>query len=85
MTKMAATPIYGKKTSKFFSQTSGSIGTWYIALGMRVHHNLYTQISTLADREIFYAKVKFGGWRYVKIIFRKVLQPILSKLADSLN
>ena len=37
MTKMAATPIYGKKPFKnllFQNQKAGDLGTWYVALGM---------------------------------------------------
>ena len=44
MTKMAATPIYGKNPSKiFFSRTSGPIFTnvCYVALGTPTHHSLY--------------------------------------------
>ena len=38
MTKMAATPIYGKKTFKNLllqNQKADDLGTWYVALGMR--------------------------------------------------
>ena len=36
MTKMAATPIYGKKTFKkhFLNQKAGELGTGYVASGM---------------------------------------------------
>ena len=37
MTKMAAMPIYGKKTFKNLllqNQKADDLGTWYIALGM---------------------------------------------------
>ena len=49
MTKMAATPIYGKNPSKiFFSRTGRPIftkldfhETWYVALGTPAHHSLF--------------------------------------------
>ena len=44
MTKMVATPIYGKNPSKiFFSRTGRPIfaKTWYVALGFRAHHSLF--------------------------------------------
>ena len=43
MTKMAATPIYGKNPSKiFFSGTGGPISTKrYVVSGSLVHHSLY--------------------------------------------
>ena len=43
VTKMAATPIYGKNPSKiFFSRTGGPIHeTWYVASGTPAHHSLY--------------------------------------------
>ena len=42
MTKMAATPIYGKNPSKIFSRTGGPIFTKrYVALGTPAHHSLY--------------------------------------------
>ena len=37
MTKMATTPIYGKKTFKyllFWNQKANGLGTWYVAMGM---------------------------------------------------
>ena len=41
MTKMAATPIYGKNPSKIFSRTGGPIfcETWYVASGTPAHHS----------------------------------------------
>ena len=44
MTKMAATPIYGKNPSKiFFSRTGGGDfhETWYVASGTPAHHSLF--------------------------------------------
>ena len=52
MTKMAATPIYGKNPSKiFFSRTGGPIFT---KLGMQ-HRGL----QPWSDFDLFYGKVKF--------------------------
>ena len=37
MTKMATTPIYGKKSFKsllLMNQKANDLGTWYVALGM---------------------------------------------------
>ena len=59
MTKMAATPIYGKNPSKiFFSRTGGPIFT---KLGM-LHRGLQPIIvCSNGDLDVFYDKVKFGN------------------------
>ena len=42
MTKMAATPIYGKNPSKIFqNQRANFHETWYVASGTPAHHSLY--------------------------------------------
>ena len=42
MTKMAATPIYGKNSSKIFSRTGADFHeTWYVASGTPAHHSLF--------------------------------------------
>ena len=41
MTKMAATPIYGKNPSKIFFSRTGFHETWYVASGTPAHHSLY--------------------------------------------
>ena len=44
MTKMTATPIYGKKTFKNLllkNQTACDVGTWYVALGVWGLPNLF--------------------------------------------
>ena len=42
MTKMAATPIYGKNPSKIFSRTGRPIFiTWCVASGTPAHHSLF--------------------------------------------
>ena len=43
MTKMAATPIYGKKPFKNIlqNQKADDLGTWYVALGMWSLPSLY--------------------------------------------
>ena len=59
MTKMAATPIYGKNPSKIFhSGTNGPI--WYVALVTPPHHNLLKWWPWV-DLDLFYGKVKFGN------------------------
>ena len=62
MTKMAATPIYGKNPSKiFFSGTGGPIHeTWYVVLGTPAHHILFKWWPS-SDLDLFYGKVKFGN------------------------
>ena len=84
MTKMAATPIYDKNTSKvFFSGTDGpiSIETWYVALGTPADHSL-NKLWPWVDLDLFYDKVKFGnlGFWIGKIensgFFQKPLKPV---------
>ena len=42
ITKMAATPIYGKNPSKSSSlEPAGRFPTWYVALGIPAHHSLF--------------------------------------------
>ena len=61
MTKMAATPIYGKNPSKiFFSRTGGPIFTKLIASGTPAHHSLY-KWWPWSGLDLFYGKVKFGN------------------------
>ena len=39
MTKMAATPIYGKEPSKIFFSRGDIHETWYVASGTPAHHS----------------------------------------------
>ena len=41
MTKMAATPIYGKNPSKISRTGADFHESWYVALGTPAHHSLY--------------------------------------------
>ena len=49
MTKMAATPIYGKNPSRIFSRTerANDLVAWYVALGTRAHHSCSNDDSRL--------------------------------------
>ena len=63
MTKMAATPIYGKKPFKNLllpHQTADDLGTWYVAMGMLGLPSLLKWWS-LGDRDLLYFKVKFAS------------------------
>ena len=63
MTKMAATPIYGKNPSKIFlSGTGGPISTklGMSALVTPAHHSLFKWWPWV-DLDLFYDKVKFGN------------------------
>ena len=62
ITKMAATPIYGKNPSKSSSREPGADfhETWYIASGTPAHHSLF-ELGPWSDLDLFYGKVKFGN------------------------
>ena len=62
MTKMAATPIYGKNPSKiFFSRTGRPIFTNLVcSIGTPAHRSLFKWWSW-SDLDLFYGKVKFGN------------------------
>ena len=88
MTKMAATPIYGKKPSKKLLLRSGRADfheTWYVALGTPAHNNLF-KWWPWSDIDLFYGKVKFGilafskGKKWKEWIFQKQLQPVTWKV-----
>ena len=62
VTKMATTPIYGKKNFKNLllqNQRSDFHENWYVALGTPAHHKL-CKCSPWNDLDLFYSKVKFG-------------------------
>ena len=62
MTKMAATPIYGKNPSKNLllrNQRASDLGPWYVALGPWAHQSLFKWWPWV-DLDLFYGKVKFG-------------------------
>ena len=61
MTKMAATPIYGKKPFKNLRNRRADFHeTWYVALGTPAHHSLF-KWWTSNDLGLFNGKVKFGN------------------------
>ena len=67
MTKMATTPIYGKKASKiFFSRTGGpiSLKTLYVAFGTPAHHSLF-KLWPWVDLDLFFGKVNFGTVAFI--------------------
>ena len=62
MTKIAATPIYGKNLFKNFllqSQKASDLRTWYVALGMRNLPSLFKWWSQ-DDLDLLNVKVKFA-------------------------
>ena len=64
MTKMAATPIYGKKLSKtFFSGTGRPISTKFGMYDRGLLHLIvfFLNDDPRVDFELFYDKVKFGN------------------------
>ena len=64
ITKMAATPIYGKNPSKnFFSGTGVPISTktWYVAPGDSQPIIVCSNDDPGVDLDLFYGKVKFGN------------------------
>ena len=81
MTKMASTPIYGKKTFKNLllrNQWTDFHETWYVALGTWVHH-VYLNDD---PRLVLTYKVTFCNLCFVlgkvrkTILFQKLLQPV---------
>ena len=79
MTKMAAMPIYGKNSSKFFFSGTDFNETWHEALGTRVLQCVY-KLWPLDDLDLFYGEVNIGHpciWmgKIVKMSFeRQILQ-----------
>ena len=57
---MAAMPIYGKNSLKFFpwNQWNNFKETWYVASGTTAHHSLY-KLLPWVDLDLFFGKVKF--------------------------
>ena len=63
MTKMAATPLYGKKPFKNLllrNRQADFHETWYEASGTPAHHSLF-KWWPWSDLDLFYGKVKFGN------------------------
>ena len=63
MTKMAATPIYGKNPSKNLllrNRWADFHETWYVASGTPAHYILF-KLCPRNDLDLFYGKVKFGN------------------------
>ena len=63
MTKMAATPIYGKKTFKNLllqNRWTDFHETWYVASMTPANHSLFKWWPWV-DLDLFYGKVKFGN------------------------
>ena len=74
MTKMAATPIYGKKNFEnllFQNRMSYDLETWHVASGTQALQGLYKWWPWV-DLDLFYGKVKFGNlgflWEKVKTV-----------------
>ena len=61
MTRMAATPIYGKNPSKYLlrNQRANGLGPWYVALGPWAHQSLF-KWWPFVYLDLFCGKVKFG-------------------------
>ena len=68
MTKMAATPIYGKNLKKSSSPEPAADfhETWYVALGTPAHHSSY-KCWPWSDFDLFYGKFKFGNLGFISI------------------
>ena len=87
MTKMAATPIYGKKPFKNLllqNRWADFHENWYVALGTPAHHKL-CKWWPWSDLDLFYGKVKFGN---IDIFYRKkwkqwIFQKLLSQWPES--
>ena len=61
MTKMAATPIYGKNPSKIFSRTGGRFSRNLVcSIGDSTHHSFF-KWWPWSDLDLFYGKVNFGN------------------------
>ena len=61
MTKMAATPIYGKTFENLLqNRMSYDLYTWLVASGTQALQSLY-KWSPWSDLDLFYGKVKFGN------------------------
>ena len=63
MTKMAATPIYGKKPFKnlFLQNRQADFHeTWYVVSRTPAHHSVF-KLWPCSDLDLFYGKVKFGN------------------------
>ena len=71
MTKVAATPLYGKKPFKnlLWNQRTDFYKTWYVALGTQAHHSLF-KLWPWVDLTYFTARSNLVRW--VVVFFEKV-------------
>ena len=74
MTKLAATPIYGKKPFKnllLLNRCTNFHETWYVAFETQAHYSLFKWWPWV-DLGLFYGKVKFGNISFSIFFLKKV-------------